>query len=96
MEVTRMPVQNPPVFLLASADPALLTAIEPAFFAVGVRVEVVLSAEAALSAMTGPKPPDLALLDANLPGMEIARLLAAAQPERGSRRFPIEIGRAHD
>jgi diguanylate cyclase (GGDEF)-like protein len=77
------------MFLLASAEPALLAAIEPVLAADGARVEVFLSAEAALPALTSPDAPTLALIDANLPGMEMGQLLAAARVE--GRRFPIVL-----
>ncbi len=89
MEVARVPVQIPATFLLASASPELLTAIEPVLTAAGARVEVVLTAAAALAAISAPKPPDLALIDSGLPDMETRRLLAAMQAEGASRRFPI-------
>jgi len=82
-----MLANNTPTFLLASPDPALLTEIEASIERVGARVEVVLSAETALSAMTAPHPPSLALLDVNLPGMEIGQLLAAVRSESVGRRF---------
>ena len=78
-------------FLLASPEPALLTAVEPVLMATGARVEVVLSAQTALAAMTAPKPPGLALLDANLPGMAMGQLLAAVCAEAGGKRFPIVL-----
>ena len=81
---------TPPLFLLASPEPELLSAIEPVLMAAGPRVEVVLSAEAALKAMTGPHPPALALLDVNLPGMETGQLLAAVRAAAGSG-FPIVL-----
>jgi len=56
-------------FLLASPDPALLAALEPLLLASGARVEIVLTAEAALTSITG-HPPALVLLDTNLPGMD--------------------------
>ena len=68
-----------PLFLLASADPDLLALVEPFLLIGGSQVEVVLSAEAALAAMKEPKAPDLILIDAALPGVPIARLLAAAR-----------------
>src|ERR1035438_8745725 len=88
---TKMHTDNPPTFLLASPEPALLTAIEPVLLATGARVEIVLSAEAALAAMTAPDPPTLALLDANLTGMEMNQLLAAVRAEGPSRRLPIVL-----
>jgi len=56
-------------FLLASPEPALLASVEPALLAAGARVEVVLSAQAALNSMKAVNPPALVLLDATLPGM---------------------------
>jgi two-component system, cell cycle response regulator len=68
-----------PLFLLASADPALLALVEPFLHVGGSRVKVALSAEAALAAMKELRTPDLILIDAALPGAPIARLLAAAR-----------------
>ena len=84
-----MLAQNPPTFLLASPEPVLLAAIEPVFLSAGARVEVVLSAHAALATMNGANPPDLALLDTNLPGMETGQLLAGARTD--GPRFPIVL-----
>ncbi|MGB6742028.1 MAG: diguanylate cyclase [Terracidiphilus sp.] len=78
-------------FLLASPQPALLAAIEPVLLRAASTVEVVLSAQAALAAMTGPNPPALALLDADLPGMSIDDLLAATRATDNGRRFPIVL-----
>jgi diguanylate cyclase (GGDEF)-like protein len=90
-----MPAEVPPAFLLASPEPALLAAIEPVLLASGARVDVVLSAEAALASMTAPDPPSLALLDVNLPGMDpgmtMNRLLAAARAGLSGKRFPIVL-----
>jgi diguanylate cyclase (GGDEF)-like protein len=84
-----MLANSTPVFLLASADPALLAAFEPTLSTGGARVEIYLSAEAALPALTAPHAPTLALLDVTLPGMEIGQLLAAARAEACGRHFPI-------
>ena len=86
-----MHADNPPTFLLASPEPALLTAIEPVLLANGARVEIVLTAEAALAAMTAAEPPSLALLDANLTGMEVNKLLAAVRANVSARRLPIVL-----
>jgi diguanylate cyclase (GGDEF)-like protein len=94
-----MLANNPPTFLLASPDPALLTAVERVLLASGARVEVVLSAEAALTSMTAQRPPSLALLDVNLPalepsvasGTEINHLLAAVRAHVGSKHLPIVV-----
>jgi diguanylate cyclase (GGDEF)-like protein len=81
--------------LLASAEPALLAAIEPALAAEGARVDVVLSAEAALAALAVSPTPALALIDANLPAMDLqtdlSQLLATARAEANGRRFPIVL-----
>lgn len=84
-----MPASLPPKYLLASAEPELLTAAELVFRS-HARVDVVFSAQEALAAMTVPQPPDLALLDVALPGMEIGQLLAAVRAETGCR-FPIVL-----
>jgi diguanylate cyclase (GGDEF)-like protein len=82
-------------FLLASAEPALLAALEPVLSAGGARVEVFLSAGTALTGLTAAHAPSLALIDVNLPGMEpcmsVGQLLASALSETGSRRFPIVL-----
>ena len=84
-----MLANEPAHYLLASPDPAFLSAAEAALTASGVRVEVVLTAEAARAAMVAPHPPTLALLDVQLPGLEMERLLAAVRSEAVGRRFPI-------
>jgi diguanylate cyclase (GGDEF)-like protein len=86
-----MNANNPPTFLLASPEPALLAAIEPVLLASGARVEVVLSAEAALAAITADAPPSLALLDAKLPGMEMGQLLAQARGQVSGKRMAIVL-----
>jgi diguanylate cyclase (GGDEF)-like protein len=85
------PHTAPTFFLLASPEPALLAAIEPILSAAGERVEVVLSAQAALASMTAPLPPGLALVDESLPGMPIGQLLAEARAQATSARFPIVL-----
>jgi diguanylate cyclase (GGDEF)-like protein len=84
-----------PFFLLASADPALLAAIEPLLAADDARVEIFLSAEAAMPALTAANAPTLAVIDINLPcmdpSMSIGQLLAAARAEASGRRFPIVL-----
>lgn len=81
--------------LLASHDPVLLAATEPVLTESGARVDIVLSTEAALAAMTTPHPPTLVLLDANLPGAEpgtsVAQLLAAVRTAPNGTRFPIVL-----
>jgi diguanylate cyclase (GGDEF)-like protein len=86
-----MLANNPPTFLLASPEPALLAAIEPALLDAGARVEIVLSAQGALAAMTAARRPSLALLDTRLPDMEMGQLLAAAHGEGDGSRFPIVL-----
>lgn len=91
MKHMRMHEPQNSTFLLASADPTLLTAIEPELAAMGARMEVVMGAEAALAALTAPKAPNLALLDARLPGMEGGRLLAAALADGSGPKAPIVL-----
>jgi two-component system, cell cycle response regulator len=83
-----MLVTNSPIFLLASSEPALLTAIEPVLAARGGRVQVVLSAQSALEAMSAHHPPTLAVLDQALPGMALGQLLASVLADK---RFPIVL-----
>jgi len=90
-----MPANTPHTFLLASPEPALLAAIEPVLLASGARVEIALTADAALAAIAAPHPPTLALLDANLsgmdPSMEISRLLAAIRSSENGKNLPIVL-----
>jgi diguanylate cyclase (GGDEF)-like protein len=84
-----------PIFLLASSEPALLSAIEPVLLATGARVEIALSAQAALAIITAPIPPTLALIDTNLSGSDpdsdhaIDDLLTAVRVDISSRRLPL-------
>ena len=80
-----------PIFLLASPEPALLATMEPFLLAGGAQVEIVLSAEAALDAVTRPAQPSLALLDENLPGMPIGQLLAAMRAHEAAARIPVVL-----
>jgi CheY-like chemotaxis protein len=66
-----MPAAESPTYLLASHEPALLEALEPVLASFGAKVEIVLSAMAALDVMKGVDAPDMALVDACLPGMEM-------------------------
>jgi diguanylate cyclase (GGDEF)-like protein len=82
---------NPPLFLLASPAPALLAAIEPVLLASGARVEVVLTAEAALASIAAPHSLSLALLHVTLPGMSITQLLANARASANANSLPIVL-----
>lgn len=86
-----MLADNGPTYLLASPEPALLAALEPVLAASGARVEVALSADSVLAAMIAPRPPALALLDANLPGMSTAHLLAAARSSDATRNTTVVL-----
>jgi diguanylate cyclase (GGDEF)-like protein len=86
-----MLANSTPVYLLASPDPALLADLEPVLAADGARVEIFLTADAALLALTAAHAPALALIDVNLPGMAIGQLLAAARAEAVGRRYPIVL-----
>jgi len=86
---------GPTAFLLASPDPALLSAIEPVLLASGAKVEIALTAEAAMDHITAPNPPTLALIDVNLcrttPGMEIGQFLAAVRADGTAACLPIVL-----
>jgi diguanylate cyclase (GGDEF)-like protein len=77
--------------LLASHDPEFLAAVEPALESAGVRLKVVLSAEAAREAMLAAQPPDLVLLDTELPGIDTGQLLAGVRDQPGGHRLPIVL-----
>ena len=84
-----MPSHASPVFLFGSADPALLALIEPQLLEAGVHVEVALAAQPVLALISGQNPPNLALFDTLLPGMETGQLLAAARTQSNGSHFPI-------
>jgi two-component system cell cycle response regulator len=86
-----MPAQTNPNFLLASSEPALLSALEPLLAACGAHVDIALSAESALTLLRKPGPHSLALLDVDLPGMEIGQLLAAVRSAGEPGSFPIVL-----
>jgi diguanylate cyclase (GGDEF)-like protein len=54
-------------------------------------VEVHLTTETALPALTAAHAPTLALIDVNLPGMNMGQLLAVARAEAAGRRYPIVL-----
>jgi diguanylate cyclase (GGDEF)-like protein len=87
--------QTPPIFLLASPDPALLAAVEPVLAASGAQVEVVLSLEAALASMVASRALTLALIDSTLPAMDprmnIDGLLASVRAGESASRAPIVL-----
>jgi diguanylate cyclase (GGDEF)-like protein len=79
-------------FLLASPDATLLTALEPVLRAVGSIVEIALTSEAALCALTRHDPPALALLDARLTDVRLTdALLADPHPPSGICASDIPI-----
>jgi diguanylate cyclase (GGDEF)-like protein len=90
-EVFWMFAENQPPILLASNDPDLVQAIQPVVTASGSNVDVALTGEATLAALTAPRRPALALLDALLPGIDIGQLLAAARSAAGGHRYPIVL-----
>jgi two-component system, cell cycle response regulator len=88
-----MLANNALTILLASYEPALLSAVEPALLASGARVEIVLSAEAALASMTASTPPTLALIDVSLSGLDqgAGAFLTTIRVNASSRRLPIVL-----
>lgn len=82
---------TPQTILLATAEMELIQRVEPALVATGARVEMAPTAETAQTAMSGARSgalPDLALLDAALPG-NLQDILAAARAE--GQQFPIVL-----
>ncbi|HEY3704801.1 MAG TPA: GGDEF domain-containing protein [Terracidiphilus sp.] len=79
-------------YLLASHEPAFLAAVEPVLVAIGAEVRIVLSPEAALAALRlvdVAAAPQMALIDARLPGLDLGRLLAAARAEADHRMLIV-------
>jgi diguanylate cyclase (GGDEF)-like protein len=77
--------------LLASESVRLIAAIRSSLLNGGIQVHNVVAANTALEAIRGPRVPSLLLLDAELPGMPIAQLLAAIHAGGDEPRFPIVI-----
>ena len=95
-----MLANSKPIYLLASPDPALLAELEPVLAVDGARVEIYLSAETALLALTAALAPTLVLIDVNLPdvtlpgrahALSVSQLLAAARAEAVGRHYPIVL-----
>ncbi len=84
-------LMQPATVLIASADPDLVARVKPVFLGSGAAVEVVFSAEAALEAMMEPNSPDLALVDAALPGMPMAQLLEQARANEAGAGMAIVL-----
>jgi diguanylate cyclase (GGDEF)-like protein len=88
-----MLTEPPPDFLLASPDAELLAVLDPVLRALGSRVEIALTSDAALSALTAADPPALALVDARLTGSEPASdindLLVAVRMQISRRRLSL-------
>ncbi len=80
-----------PAFLLASDQPALLSEMEPVLVALGARVEIAFSAEAALASLSRLGAPALVLLDVRLPRVKTEQMLAAIRAAAGGRRFPVVL-----
>lgn len=89
-----------PDFLLASPDATLLTILEPVLRALGSRVEIALTTEAALLAMTAHDPPAMALVDTRLagpesgsdiPAFDICDLLVRVRTEVSRRRMSVAL-----
>lgn len=86
-----MPTTASPIYVLASNEPALLSALEPILTHHGGEVQICLSAESALRSMTAPNVPALAVIDGALPGMPTHQLLASVVSGPAGKRFPIVI-----
>jgi two-component system cell cycle response regulator len=90
-----MLTEPPPDFLLASPDAALLTVLDPVLRALGSRVEIALTTDAALSALTAADPPAVGIVDARLTGSEPASnvndLLVAVRMQTSRRRLSLML-----
>ncbi|MGO9435362.1 MAG: diguanylate cyclase domain-containing protein [Terracidiphilus sp.] len=80
-----------PKILIASCDAALRAAIRPVLAATGARVELASSSESASAAMVATPLPSLALLDAELPKIEIGQLIASVYAAIGTHSYPIVL-----
>jgi len=87
----RMLAQPGRNFLLAVSDPALLHTLETLLAAQGGQVAVAGSADAALAALAAPARPNLLILDANLPGMELGQMLAMVHATSGAKKPAIVL-----
>lgn len=84
-----MPAAHDPAILLVSRDPVLLHAVEPFLSATGAHVRLALSIEKAQDALA-TEPPDLLLLDFQLPDAP-AQLLAAVRESASGALMPIVL-----
>jgi diguanylate cyclase (GGDEF)-like protein len=85
-----MPVTDPLRILLASPEPALLSAVAP-ILENAWRVEIALSSEAACNAVSAVEAPALAVIDERLPDVDISQLLASVLTNPTGKRFPIVL-----
>jgi two-component system, cell cycle response regulator len=79
------------LFLLVSADAALLAKVEPFVLAGGACVRVVLSAEAARATIAESSSLEVILIDAALPGAPTVQLLAAVRADVNAASAPIVL-----
>ena len=86
-----MLANNPPTFLLASPEPALLSAVEPVLMADGAQVEIFLSAEAALAALTAAHAPSWRCSTPNCRGWRWGSCWRRRAADASGRRFPIVL-----
>jgi diguanylate cyclase (GGDEF)-like protein len=87
----RMLASDQPRFLVASASPHLIAALEPVLHAAKGQVIVERSAKSALDAMIDPPTPSLVFLDADLPGLDPGRTLEGPGTEKSRKTFPIVL-----
>jgi diguanylate cyclase (GGDEF)-like protein len=90
-EEFRMLAETLSKILVASRDPALLAGLQPVLAVTGARVEVADCAKTASAAIMASPLPMLALLDAELPDMEIGQLIAAARASTCPPTHPIVL-----
>lgn len=76
MSNLHMPAQKPPVYLIAAAEPMLLSHLEPGLARTGAEIKIARSTDSVLEFLESVCPRDLLLIDPNLPGMPLDQMLA--------------------
>jgi len=84
-----MSAETSPSFLLGSASARLASSLRPVLLDFGARVEIAPSAQSLQEAVAGTSVPCLLLLDADLPGMPLAQLLAGIRA--ADKRVPLVL-----
>jgi diguanylate cyclase (GGDEF)-like protein len=86
-----MLAHSKPIFLVASDSPSLISALEPVLLGADAHVTIERSAESVSNAIVNPPGPSLLMLDVELPGMDLGRVLEAARVAAWRKTFPIVL-----